>query len=41
MLMKLVYLLPRRSPDHALGTSVNKEGKGPHRAFPSMIREGP
>jgi hypothetical protein len=22
-----------------LGTSVNKEGKGPHRAVPSMIRE--
>jgi hypothetical protein len=22
-----------------LGTSVNKEGKGPHKVFPSMIRE--
>jgi hypothetical protein len=22
-----------------LGTSVNKEGKGPHRAVPAMIRE--
>ena len=34
-----VYGLPRSPLLLLLGTSVDKEGKGPHKVFPSMIRE--
>ena len=42
MLIQLLPLLPRRSPDHALGTSVHKgngKDRGCRKAPASSIRE--